>query len=242
MRRSRAFKAFTGLLSVSETLLKMESRIPFPVAANRAKQSHGLRGGSIVLMVAAFETYLQSAFEEQVDRLNDRRDRIDVTLLVEDVWLHSVFESLDRSTKSSPSNPLPPKRDRLRNVLSACRSITDGYLDGKALSRTQGNPNSECVKQLFRRVGVSHPFESMKQPFEALPGTGPVAETFIPDKLDEIINRRNSVAHNADVQNIARTDLALYVSFLRSLATVVDDQLAQRVRDIERTCPRRVVR
>src|SRR5258708_40245452 len=102
MRKSRAYRQFTDLLGTSEALLKMEAKIPIPVPANRLKQSNGLKGGSIVLMVAAFETYLQESFAQYAERLNGKQERIDITILDDSIWQHNVSGSLEMATKRSP--------------------------------------------------------------------------------------------------------------------------------------------
>ena len=208
MRKSRAFNEFSELLDISRRLLKMESAIKLPIPAVRMKDSKGLRGGAIVLMVAAFESYLQMVFTEKVDYLNSKREQIDIKLLTENVWQHNVFVTLEMQLKTSPLNPQRgPRKDRVQDVVEACQLIVDGRLDATSLSRTQGNPNSSTVTECYKVFGILQVLDKAKPTFEVLNGA-PVAQTFIADKLDEILSRRHGVAHNINVQNVSQHRLA----------------------------------
>ncbi len=86
---------------------------------------------------------------------------------------------------------------------------------------------------MFSNVGIEKIFEVIKDRFENQWQTQ-VAHSFIPDKLDEIIRRRNVVAHTADALNITRSDLNESIKFLKTLANLLDLELKKLVEGIKR--------
>lgn len=236
---SQAYREFQELLAVSRELLKLERRLKEPPVSSQARQSNGLKGGAAVLMVAAFEGFIQDVVAERLGHIAAKIPYIDACDLHEAVWLHQVFESLNRAMKGHPLAPPPPmKRDRLPNVYLASRSILNGNLDPRIFCDTMGNPNPKNLRLLFKNIGVSDILEKVKPQFD-IRWKSPTAATFVEDKLQEIIDLRNRVAHGANMRGIARRDLAEAVRFLEVLSAVIDQELARHINQMLRSVPRR---
>ena len=104
-----------------------------------------------------------------------------------------------------------------------------GRLDPEAFSATYGNPNGDTVTQLLKRLGIADPLRSIRPIFDRH-WKKLECETFLKDKLDEIVNRRHRVAHSADALNIGRRDLRESLRFLRVLGKALDDATHRQVR------------
>jgi len=103
-----------------------------------------------------------------------------------------------------------------------------------AFSDTGGNANPHNVKEMFACLGVTDIFGQIKKRFDSC-WRKPTAATFIPDKLDEIVNRRHIVAHTADALKITRSDLNESLKFLKILARLLDIELRKHVDGILKT-------
>ena len=90
------------------------------------------------------------------------------------------------------------------------------------------------VKKLFSDLAIFDVFGTIKSKFEAKWGS-PVAQTFIQDKLDEIVNRRHVVAHAADALNIGRQELRNSLKFLKTLAPILDYLVSNHVNQITKS-------
>jgi len=61
----------------------------------------------------------------------------------------------------------------------------------------------------------------------------PEALSFIPDKLEEIVSRRNRIAHTSDALGEARSALVESHRFILTLAIALDEELEQYVQWIQ---------
>ncbi len=238
-RCSSAYRDFQDSLAVSKELLRLERKLEQPPTSTQVKQSNGLKGGVAVLIVASFEGFLQSVFSERLQVIADQMERIDGRDLPESVWVHQVFESLNRAMKGHPLSPLNgPRSDRIPAIVTASRHVVSGIIDPTIFCDTMGNPNPKNVRALFRNIGINDVIVKVKPVFDRKWKT-PTSSTFIEDKLLEIINRRNAVAHRAETRAIARADLGESIKFLSTLAVVLDRELCTHLEAILKQVPER---
>lgn len=238
MAASQALNDFGALLSMSEALLALEHEMPVTLTDAQLVSSNALKGGAAVLMVGAFETYLQSVFREKLYEIDQSRTTIDITLVKEHIWTEAVFGLLEFSMKGSRTRPeSKPKSERLDNVINACQSIISGRVNPDIFSDTESNPNAACVNKMCARVGIFNMFGRVTHKRHTTLHTT-TATTYLSDKLDEIIARRNNVAHNVNVSGVARHDLSDAVSFLQELTNDIDKELDEHFSEIMRICAR----
>ena len=117
------------------------------------------------------------------------------------------------------------------DIDSAARLVLSGSINPTAFSITCGNPSPATVKAIFDNLGFSDVFGTIRSEFETRWGR-PEAHTFISDKLSEIVNRRQVVAHTANALNIGRSDLRQAVRFLRILAEILDKHINKYISEI----------
>lgn len=231
-----AFDDFETTLGQAEALIQRESRFQDPPRRQSERLVLGLRGGATVLMVAAFERFLHELFIEKLDPLAQDPPPVPFDNLPDNLRAASVFNSLEKATKGPLFSGAPGRVNRIPGVRRAAGLIVLGRIDPDALSDTGSNPSSGTVRELFKNVNAGDVFTRIRPAFEASWGRAE-AETFIPDKLDEVVNSRHRVAHRADALNISRAQLAEWPRFLRVLATVMDADLERHVTSLLATAP-----
>src|SRR5258708_38693482 len=180
---SRAFLKFKESLTMAEQLLKIErDNYANPPRQAQQKAVQGLRGGAVVLIVAAFENFLRQVFEEHLSELTTHPP-VTFDKLPEKMRTNCVYLSLDRAMKGPPFQEPPPRLQRLPEIDRACHMLASQIVNPTVFSDTGSNPNSKTVKLMFSNVGIEKIFEVIKDRFENQWQTQ-VAHSFIPDKLD----------------------------------------------------------
>jgi len=194
----------------------------------------GLRGGAAVLMVAAFEFFLRRLFEENITKLNTSPPTIDLKKLPDPLKVTIVFNGLESAMEGPKFGPKGRKVDRIDDILTACRHLIGEHINPAIFSNTNSSPNGETVKIKFKEVGISDIFGIIRKDFERK-WNNAVATTFIEDKLNEIVNVRNVVAHTANILNITKTSQKEAIKFLKILAELLDKELDKHIKHLLQT-------
>ena len=229
---SSSLQQFKESLELAKSLRRIERKYPQNPSASNRPAVIALRGGSVVLMVAAFEYYLKGLFEEHLASLNTYPKKIDFDKLPNELKQTSIFDGLQRALKG-PRYRKTLKIDRLPNIISTCKKIIGDDVIPDSFSETSSNPDGKTVKGLFKNVGVSDIFAQMKAKFETRWGKG-VAEVFIESKLDEIVKTRHLVAHTTDILGLSRGDENEYFKFLGILAALLDTELSRHMKKLKK--------
>lgn len=209
-------------------LLGLESGYADPPSLPEQGYVEGLRGGAVVLLVAAFENYLKESFSEALDDINTAKPPCNFAKLPIGLQTQAVWTGLDYAMKGRPGDPSADRASRLPSLLDTVRRINNGELIADAVAKTAGNPDSSTVKAIYKYVDYSSPFTKLKPSFDRAWGT-PTAQTFIVDTLDTIVGRRHVVAHTASILNTSRADLASWKLFMDTLTGVMDPALERHV-------------
>lgn len=215
---------------MSVELIRQERKlVGDPPAQHQQSIARGLRGGAAVLMVAAFEAFLDDMVAEGIQGVAEYRPAIVFSLLPEKMQVQNAFETLKQAMEGPKHRPSGTRAQRLPAIKIASASVARDELNPDAFSGTAGNPGKASVRELFKRVGIPDVFMLSQRRFERKWGK-PVAVGFTGDKLDEIVQRRHRVAHRADALSISRQDLREAARFLRIFAEVLDIELGYHLR------------
>ena len=230
-----ALEQFGSSVRIAEELLRIErENYSDPPKEDEQQAVEGLRGGAAVLMVAGFESFLRQSIEEHLTKLTEDTASVPFDNLPSKMQIHSVFTTLEYATKGFPYEESRRKIDRLPDIEEACKIVLSKSLNPRAFSHTRSNPNSNTVKEIFKTLEVSDVFGRIRTSFEKSWGQTE-ADTFLADKLDEIVNRRHVVAHTANALNITRVDLDQAVRFLRNLTVELDRHIEDHINSILRS-------
>ncbi|MFJ4692795.1 HEPN domain-containing protein [Streptomyces sp. NPDC088766] len=209
-----------------QALISLESVYPDPPDNLDFPKVSALRGACTVLTVASFEKFLRDLFEEELDRL--RIAKISVSSLPKKLQVEASFASLELALKGDFSNKGMERELRLGNVLTAAKLLARDSFDPKALAATNSNPDSACVKRMFKAVGISDVFQKCNAEFIAHWGRAEVSG-FESQKLDGILDSRHQVAHTAQAMHISRPELSYNLRFVEVLTRVLHGQLSKYV-------------
>ena len=226
---SEALRTFHDALAMFSSLLELDRGYSRPPKKHEMPFVVGLRGGAAVLAIAAFEQFLKSLFEENLEKLNP--NTVDFFRLPDNIRITTVYVSLETAMKGSSHGAAGTKLDRLTEVMDVCRRAGAGVVDVSAFCGTSGNPNPDNVKQMFKNVGVPDLFLKMRPEFDKR-WRKPESADFIRDKLDEIVRRRHLIAHGGDALNVTRQQLKETRRFLSAMAFVLERLLRQHIHDV----------
>jgi hypothetical protein len=222
MSNSQAYRDFLEALELAESLLEIELGYPDPAPPESRKIVEGLRGGAAILMVAAFENYLKDLVEEQLDDLT----HLPLKFRIEDVPKEMIFHNIEHLVVTTTRKK---STDKVKAYSDMAKVIVAGVMYPQSFTdAVRSNPNSEKLKEMFKRFGIKRFFEVIKADFDFFWGSN-TADTFISDYLDSVLQRRHIVAHTANALNISRVDLQNSLRFLIILATVCDIHLTEHI-------------
>jgi hypothetical protein len=228
MVKSQAKSAFDAALLIVETLALLERNYVDPPRQTEMHSVEGLRAACAVLVVAAFEEFVKQCFIDQLGRLQPHLAVFEK--LPEKLRTESVYKQLTFAMEG------PGQRvDRMEKIQAASARVSRGEIHAESFSRTVGNPNSETITNMFRDVAMSSFFDVSRVRFEAAWKT-PISQSFVKDKLDEIVRRRHQVAHSGRALNISRVDLKESIRFIKKLAIVLEAELKVHVRSVLTEC------
>lgn len=227
MSHSQSFTKFMTSLGLAESLLNLESQYSDPPNIYDQQTVEGLRGGAVILMVAAFEYFLKSAIVEHLNKLI-QPTKVPFSKLPKKMLVNNVYSILDHAMKGPPGTE---KFERISDIQRACQDIISQTISPLYFSDTRSNPNSDNVKKMFFDIGKEDIFNLIKNDFDQEWKT-PTHLKFIPEKLDEIVEHRHVVAHTANALNISRSDLESSIRFLKTLSSVLDSHIEKHVEQI----------
>jgi hypothetical protein len=231
---SRAYVEFRAALRQADALLRYERTLSDPPPSDAQALAEGLRGGAIVLMVAAFEGFLRDVFEERLDALGRAVDADSFERLPDRLQVAAVYNLLEQTMHGAPGKPVADQRkDRLADIRAAAAAVADKCLLGSAFSSTASNPSAATVKRMFKQIDCNDVFRSVHWRFVQY-WRSPQARAFPARQLDHLVNARHQVAHGENVLAWSRDDLRAAERLVRILARSLDDELRVHVNKIRR--------
>lgn len=225
MYPSKALLEFKENLRRARALISLESKLyKDPPPAEDQAAVEALRSSAAILMVAAFEVYINDRFSEFISHLAKSSNRFTFSSLPNRMKVANSFNSLERALRGPRFGQPAKKINRLQDVKRVSGYIAKDQLIQDGFGLLSRNPNRENIKTIFLEIDISKIYSVIKPRFENR-WKNPLANTFIADKLDEIISRRNKAAHGEAGLEISRGDLREALKFLRILSEVLDIEL-----------------
>jgi hypothetical protein len=219
---SQALADFRDGLQLAKELLNIEATYPALPNATQRRPVEALRGGAVVLMVGAWESFLRDMVPEHFQSLTQATSGTHRSTLPEEIQVTAVWNALELAL-SGPLHEASTKKSRLPEVLRVSRVMAADDIEPRALARMQANPKAQIVAGLFRSVGIPDIWRAVVPAFTAKWGT---AVPDLPQLLDDVVQKRHLAAHSPRLLSVARKDIQDHVRFLEVLAEVLDDHLA----------------
>lgn len=217
MTLSTAYFDFLNSLMLAIDLIRLDNESLLPKDRNLVL---GLRGGAAILMVASFESFINSLPEMHMETLIVDYLSIDFSKLPPKMQITNVYETLDRVMKIR-FRPVTKKIDRIVDIKSACRIILKDQINSDSFTLGGKNPKYDVISKCFNIIGKRRIFKKITIEFQKKWGIE-VPTQFIKDKLDEIVDRRNLVAHKSIASRITKKDLMESIKFLMIMAKLLD--------------------
>ncbi|WP_288432718.1 HEPN domain-containing protein [uncultured Deinococcus sp.] len=226
-------------LSLVDSLITIESSYDDPPREADLSAVMALRGGAIVLAVANFENYLKERVKEFISFLSaflvDRRT-YNFDRLPDEIRISHYYLTLEFALKGNRYERIE-RIQRISEIELAARDVSGRILDPLAFAQTGGNPNTTTVSSIFKTLGVRQPFDLLTPLYTTIIGTE-VAGTFLQDKLEALIQVRNTVAHTANILNVGRSDIVEYRDFILNLSSSIDNLLTSHAEAVRVACIR----
>lgn len=224
-KRTVALSNLRSDLKRSERLLKMErsSFVDPPKTPHQRIGVEGLRGGAVVLMAATFEAYLKDVFVEVVQELENRRSGNKKITITAPFLVANDFDALEAVLRDKVGD----KNSRHGDLRRVAKAIAGGELVGDGFARTESNPRPEVVSKMLKRFGVADPFKTLATQASSMGLTH--SDVYLRTKLEEIMDRRNEVAHKGVSLNVTRVQIAEYVKFIGELCSLIDAVILKQI-------------
>ncbi len=221
MITSSAYDMFLKSLEIARGLIQLDT-YSVPPKPEDKKYVYGLRGGSVILIVASFEEFLNSLPDTHLDVIKRHIRNIDFSKLPGKFIITNVSRTLFELSKNKDIGKIP-------DVKKTCRSIINDEINTSVFKLQGFNPRPKQINNLFKVIGFENIFEQITERFQKR-WHKRISTYLIMDKLNEIIERRNRVAHNASMtSHITKNDLNEAIDFLRILARLLDMTYKKRI-------------
>ena len=178
MTLSTAYFDFLNSLTLAIELIRLDNESILPKDRNTIL---GLRGGSAILMVASFESFINRLPETHMNTLVVDYSTIDFSKLPQKMQITNVFNSLDRAMKIK-FEPATKKIDRIIDIKSACRIILNDQINPDAFILGGKNPKADVISNCFKKIGKRRIFKKITIKFQKKWGIE-VPTQFIEDKF-----------------------------------------------------------
>lgn len=226
---SKALEDFENSLALADALCLLERAYQDPPRSDvsgEVQAVRALRGGAVVLMVAAFERYVKDAIIECVRPLTTIPLRKQFNELPDKMQRQSIKNGLKLAQHGPRYVSL--KGGRVEAIRQAARSIADGVVIPEALCHSDNSFDSIGLGEVLGNLGMVDALRTVRPAFDS-EWHQAEADTFLQDKLNEIFQSRHRVAHAASVLHITRLDVETDAKFLRAVAKAVDAVMQRHV-------------
>ncbi|MHB1415077.1 MAG: HEPN domain-containing protein [Chloroflexota bacterium] len=232
MTASSALTQLEESLRLCDALLTLESGYSDPpLDPDERRIVQGLRGGAIVIMVAAFERFVEDMIVERFESLATNAPYVRLLNMPVEMQLYCMSTKLDWAVRGRPHDLSDRDRShakRVADIVSACQALAEQQVVTDVLGELGGSPNSEHLMSLFKRVGIRDVFAWARFFFDKRWAKAE-AKDFLRLKVDDIVDKRHSVAHAADTLKLSRVDLNVSAEFIRVLSQALDEGIEQWV-------------
>lgn len=229
-------KAFAEYLANRQTIIDLLKSAPPDneqlLSSKKRTLANGIHRSCVLLLASYLERYVESLVVEAIDALNNAN--LLVQSIPESLRLSQVKESLSELSLCLQKDMT---KDNAAKTLRLSQSILvkyDWFLDdlrpfGKLIGEPLiggtrfSNPSPEKVEELFRHLGINSVVGRVIG-LEKKPDKSAVR-----DKVKEMIDKRNDIAHTGGTVTVTKQDVADYLHYCRRLVRGLDVLVGQDV-------------
>ncbi|MBB5854956.1 MAE_28990/MAE_18760 family HEPN-like nuclease [Amycolatopsis umgeniensis] len=231
--KTESLKSFVDSIREVEVLLNAEGRpeksLPEPGDRRDSRDlKNALSRAGLVMLVAHFEGFVKSSLAEYVDAICDAKPpsrRVPDALL--DLFTKERIRELSQ-TEDGKQRAL--RMRRLFAVYSDLwdedRSINPRLISGSVLARQFTNAGPESLGAALMLVGVDDPIGDIQGDVRS---RGGLAKVNVGVKLQEIVGKRNKIAHGDLTEKPVNSEVRDYLLFLLKVAEAIDELISGRI-------------
>ncbi|MFK4065282.1 HEPN domain-containing protein [Streptomyces sp. NPDC029674] len=183
--------------------------------------------GAVVLLCARFEEFIKDVVAYALERHGDATPRLMLWDLPEQLQVLLISKNMNAALQAKRFGKTRDSADRISEGVSAAKGIVAGAINADHAIETGGNPGPDTVSELMKLVGVEKPWPQISKYFEvhymapSNPGLSGMALGNLQERLRELVNLRNVVAHSGARIPASPAEIRFNVHFARYLADAI---------------------
>jgi len=213
--------ALLDLLAGIEEVRDLQLANPTPLRGLPVRSSvvRAINRSSVVLLTSHFERYLRGLNEEAVDAIN--ASPIAGTLLPEALRLQHSRTAVDGMLETQWKNRSIQLQIFAKQDSWLWGNAPKGDLEADRLLRWMRSPSPDRVKKVFGMWGVDDIFSRVTRV--------PHQRARFWTKLDELVDKRNRIAHGDRTTGATFQEISSYLAVVREFCTRADRIMARAV-------------
>jgi len=221
----------TALTDFQRRLLEVNSLLAAdPTRTGKIPLNPELTGAinraSVVLICSHIQGYVEDLIAELADAIAAGAPVIQpIPVGLIDVHITSLLADIVASTGQRREGAIRRLVDEVAPRWSAGTAITPGLLDTQMIISDFGNPWPTQIRRVFRRFGITDIFRTI----------APQRHHVLTQVLDEIVGKRNEIAHGRLSVSSTRADVQRYKRTAATVCERIDRHTARHVKAICRT-------
>lgn len=220
---SRAMALLNQNLEKSSELMRIEGEAFLQPLASEAKLgTQALRGAAVVFIVASFEAFLKEMFQEQLEKLASSKIKMHLQKLNEKLVLQNFVRALDLAQNGNPWDVKRKRGKKIIDIVDACKQVALEKISPGAYPNTGGNPCAKSINDMFSSIGIENVFAEVAKRFSSRKNQKRKDENMIRAEIDDVINKRHSVAHTANLEQTSKQDIVRYIELFRRVGGILE--------------------
>lgn len=232
---ARFSNSFAGYLLERREVVELLHAVPPDIDQIRSRKksqlANALYRGSVVLLSSHLERYIESLVVEAIDAINLASPHVDtlptsLRLIQIDQPLRAISEMKDLNKKT---NAIRAFVDALAWCWEENRVCTD--LKADSLISGFDNPLPNRINGMFQHLGITDIVG------RAVSLDHSLDRHVIQLKVQELVTKRNAIAHTGMTTDLTREDVITYLRCSRRLVRGIDGVVGQQVQRLTSTWP-----
>ncbi|MDQ0789202.1 HEPN domain-containing protein [Streptomyces sp. B3I8] len=203
-----------------------------------------LLAGAVVLLCARFEEFLKDVVSYALERHGYSQPPLTLWDLPEKLQIQLISKNMAAALQGNRHGSIRPPVERITEGVAAAKRFVNGVISAEHAIDTGGNPGPETVAGLLKLVGVDAPWKKVADHLQTnyvAPtghGLGLISMGHPEERLRQIINLRNIVAHSGASIPASPDEIRFNVDFLSQLSNSIYAVLKEQVGDFARSLGR----
>ncbi|MFF3143342.1 HEPN domain-containing protein [Streptomyces sp. NPDC057927] len=200
--------------------------------------------GAVVLLCARFEEFIKDVVAYALERHGEADPTLTLWDLPEQLQILLISKNMTAALQAKRFGKSRDSAERISEGLAAAREIIAGKINAGHAIETGGNPGPDTVSELMKLIGIEKPWPQISKYFDmhyqapTRPELSGIAVGNLQERLRELVNLRNIVAHSGARIPPSPAEIRFEVHFTRYLADAIYQVLKEHVETYARSIGR----